>query len=143
MIMKTLTWLVFAVSLLPSFSFCSLFDISHLLDLDRVQADAALGNSPLWFGGTSIFSSLFRSQLTFVNLLEWSLSTEFSATDEFLKKWADAQKLTYGKGAGWFVSHPFFFPLYLLPSRIINQLIELDSSGTLESRTLRLPDNGT
>jgi hypothetical protein len=57
---------------------------------------------------------LFLAQLTFVNLLEWSLATEFSATDEFLKKWADTQKLTYGKGAGWFVSHPFLF--FLPPS---------------------------
>ena len=52
-----------------------------------------------------------------VNLfLEWSLATQFSANDEFLKKWADAQKFVYGKGAGWFVSHLFFFFFYLLPS---------------------------
>ncbi|KAF7317835.1 Glycoside hydrolase family 5 protein [Mycena kentingensis (nom. inval.)] len=53
-----------------------------LTDLKRVEADAALGNSPLWFG-------------------EWGLPTEFEATDEFLRKWADAQKLAYSKGAGW------------------------------------------
>lgn len=36
--------------------------------------------------------------------LEWSLATQFSATDEFLFKWADAQKYSYSKGAGWIVS---------------------------------------
>lgn len=54
-------------------------------DLQRIQADAALGDSPLWFG-------------------EWGLSTQFNATDDFLYKWADAQKWSYSKGAGWIVS---------------------------------------
>ena len=54
-------------------------------DLSRVQNDAALGNSPLWFG-------------------EWGLPTQFAATDDFLDKWADAQKMAYSKGAGWIVS---------------------------------------
>ncbi|KAG1896181.1 glycoside hydrolase family 5 protein [Suillus fuscotomentosus] len=53
-----------------------------ICNLTRIQADAAVGNSPLWFG-------------------EWGLSTQFNATDEFLYKWADAQKLAYSKGAGW------------------------------------------
>lgn len=53
-----------------------------ICNLTRVQADAAVGNSPLWFG-------------------EWGLPTQFNATDEFLYKWADAQKLAYSKGAGW------------------------------------------
>ena len=53
------------------------------------------------------FLSLFRST-KLVDLLEWSLATQFSATDEFIKKWADAQKFVYGKGAGWIVSHLFF-----------------------------------
>ncbi len=35
---------------------------------------------------------------------EWGLPTQFNATDEFLFKWADAQKLAYSKGAGWIVS---------------------------------------
>lgn len=47
-------------------------------DLDRVEQAAAVGNSPLWFG-------------------EWAITTNFAATDEFLKKWADAQKLAYSK----------------------------------------------
>lgn len=34
---------------------------------------------------------------------EWALSTQFNATDDFLKKWADAQKLAYSQGAGWLV----------------------------------------
>ena len=54
-------------------------------DLQRVQNDAKLNNSPLWFG-------------------EWGLPTQFDATDEFLFKWADAQKLAYSQGAGWIVS---------------------------------------
>jgi len=56
--------------------------LTSVCNLNRIQNDAALGNSPLWFG-------------------EWGLSTQFNATDEFLVKWADAQKLSYGKGAGW------------------------------------------
>ena len=54
-------------------------------DLQRVQADAAVGDSPLWFG-------------------EWGLPTQFNATDDFLFKWADAQKLAYSQGTGWIVS---------------------------------------
>ncbi|KAF9563619.1 glycoside hydrolase family 5 protein [Agrocybe pediades] len=56
--------------------------MTSICNLNRVQADAALGNSPLWFG-------------------EWGLPTQFDASDEFLVKWADAQKLAYSKGAGW------------------------------------------
>ena len=54
-------------------------------DLDRVENDKALGNSPLFFG-------------------EWSLATQWTPTDEFLMKWADAQKRAYSADAGWFVS---------------------------------------
>lgn len=56
-----------------------------ICNLRRVENDAALGNTPLWFG-------------------EWALPTQFSASDEFLFKWADAQKLEYSKGRGWIVS---------------------------------------
>ncbi|KAI0794399.1 glycoside hydrolase superfamily [Fomes fomentarius] len=54
----------------------------HICNLDRVENDAALGNSPLWFG-------------------EWALPTQFEASEEFVHKWADAQKLAYGKDMGW------------------------------------------
>ena len=72
-------WVV-AVSCLRPFS------DSRASDLKRIQTDAALGNSPLFFG-------------------EWSLATQFNAnaSDTFMKQWADAQKLAYGKGAGWLV----------------------------------------
>ena len=60
-------------------------DYLSFLDLQRVQSDAALGNSPLWFG-------------------EWALPTQFQASEEFLFKWADAQKLAYSQGKGWIVS---------------------------------------
>jgi hypothetical protein len=60
---------------------------SFCKDLSLIQTDAAVGNSPLWFG-------------------EWSLSTEFNATDDFLSQWADAQKLAYSQGAGWIVRVP-------------------------------------
>ncbi|GLB41591.1 putative glycosyl hydrolase 5 (cellulase A) family protein [Lyophyllum shimeji] len=56
--------------------------LTHNCNLDRIQNDAALGNSPLYFG-------------------EWALPTQFPATDEFLRKWADAQKRAYSMGAGW------------------------------------------
>ncbi|KAJ6485722.1 glycoside hydrolase family 5 protein [Mycena sanguinolenta] len=52
------------------------------LNLPRVQNDAALGNSPLWFG-------------------EWGLPVQFTTNNTFLTQWADAQKLAYSKGAGW------------------------------------------
>jgi hypothetical protein len=51
--------------------------------------DAAMGNSPVWYG-------------------EWSLATRFNATDDFLSKWADAQKLAYNQSAGWLVSSSFW-----------------------------------
>jgi hypothetical protein len=41
--------------------------------------------------------------------LEWSLATQFTASNDFIKKWADAQKFVYGMGAGWIVSHLFLF----------------------------------
>ncbi|KIM44396.1 glycoside hydrolase family 5 protein [Hebeloma cylindrosporum] len=56
--------------------------LTHVCNLNRIQTDVALGNDMLWFG-------------------EWSLATQFNATDEFLVKWADAQKYSYSKGAGW------------------------------------------
>ncbi|KAF8909279.1 glycoside hydrolase family 5 protein [Gymnopilus junonius] len=42
--------------------------LTSVCNLDRIQSDAALGNSPLVFG-------------------EWGLPTQFNATDEFLVKW--------------------------------------------------------
>ncbi|KAJ7272648.1 glycoside hydrolase family 5 protein [Mycena haematopus] len=56
--------------------------MTSICNLERVQNDAALGDSPLWFG-------------------EWGLPVQFNTTDDFLKQWADAQKLMYGRGAGW------------------------------------------
>ncbi|EIW75230.1 glycoside hydrolase family 5 protein [Coniophora puteana RWD-64-598 SS2] len=53
-----------------------------ICNLNRIQNDAKLGNTPLWFG-------------------EWGLPTQFNATDAFLYKWADAQKYAYSQGAGW------------------------------------------
>ncbi|KAJ6485729.1 glycoside hydrolase [Mycena sanguinolenta] len=56
--------------------------MTSICNLERVQNDAALGNSPLWFG-------------------EWGLPVQFNTTDAFLTQWADAQKLMYSQGAGW------------------------------------------
>jgi len=56
--------------------------LTSVCNLNRIQNDAALGNSPLFFG-------------------EWGLPTQFQATDQFLFQWADAQKLAYSQGAGW------------------------------------------
>jgi len=56
--------------------------LESICNLNRVQADATLGDTPLWFG-------------------EWGLPTQFDATDEFLYTWADAQKLAYSQGQGW------------------------------------------
>ncbi|KAI0297453.1 glycoside hydrolase family 5 protein [Multifurca ochricompacta] len=54
-------------------------NICHRNDIQR---DTASGNTPLWYG-------------------EWALSTQFDATNEFLRNWADAQKLAYSQDAGW------------------------------------------
>ncbi|KAI0258700.1 glycoside hydrolase family 5 protein [Gloeopeniophorella convolvens] len=56
--------------------------LQNLCNRPTVQKDEAAGDSPMWFG-------------------EWALSTQFNATDDFLRKWADAQKLVYSQGAGW------------------------------------------
>ncbi|KAM5531475.1 hypothetical protein V8D89_014865 [Ganoderma adspersum] len=56
--------------------------LTSICNLQRVQNDAAVGDSPLWFG-------------------EWGLPTQFNASDAFLYKWADAQKLAYSQGKGW------------------------------------------
>ncbi|KAI6041889.1 glycoside hydrolase family 5 protein [Pisolithus marmoratus] len=56
--------------------------MQSICNLQRIQNDAALGNSPLWFG-------------------EWGLSTQFNASDSFLKQWGDAQKWAYSQSAGW------------------------------------------
>ncbi|TFY51969.1 hypothetical protein EVJ58_g10275 [Rhodofomes roseus] len=56
--------------------------LESICNLQRVQVDAEVGNTPLWFG-------------------EWGLPTQFEATDEFLSMWADAQKLAYSQGQGW------------------------------------------
>ncbi|KAH9926968.1 glycoside hydrolase family 5 protein [Fomitopsis serialis] len=56
--------------------------LESICNLNRVQTDAGLGDTPLWFG-------------------EWGLPTQFDATDEFLYMWADAQKRAYSQGQGW------------------------------------------
>lgn len=56
--------------------------LRDLCNRQTVQDDIALRNTPLWVG-------------------EWALSTQFNATDDFLRKWADAQKLVYSQDAGW------------------------------------------
>ncbi|KAK0207375.1 glycoside hydrolase family 5 protein [Armillaria fumosa] len=56
--------------------------MDSICNLPFLEDDAAFGNSPVIFG-------------------EWSLITQFNATDIFLYKWADAQKLAFTKGAGW------------------------------------------
>ncbi|KAF8887331.1 glycoside hydrolase family 5 protein [Infundibulicybe gibba] len=56
--------------------------LTSVCNLNRIEADAELNNSPLWFG-------------------EWGLPTQFAASEDFLHKWADAQKFSYSKGAGW------------------------------------------
>ena len=50
----------------------------------RVRYDASIRNRPLWFG-------------------EWSLSTNFDASDAFMRRWADAQKFVFSQTRGWIV----------------------------------------
>ena len=56
-----------------------------MLDTNRIQIDQQQGNTPVWCG-------------------EWSLATQFDASDDFLKQWADAQKLAWSQSMGWIVS---------------------------------------
>ncbi|KAH8995094.1 family 5 hypothetical beta glucosidase from glycoside dehydrogenase [Lactarius hatsudake] len=56
--------------------------LRNLCNRQTIPNDIALRNAPVWVG-------------------EWALSTQFNATDDFLRKWADAQKLVYGQDAGW------------------------------------------
>ncbi|KAI0249706.1 glycoside hydrolase family 5 protein [Lactifluus subvellereus] len=56
--------------------------LQDICNRNDVQRDTAFGDSSVWVG-------------------EWALSTQFDATDDFLRKWADAQKLVYSQGAGW------------------------------------------
>ena len=72
-------------------------------DLKSIEEDALLGNTPLWFGGLSCCVQL-RSAILTAYSIEWSLTTGFPASDQFLKKFADAQKRAFSKGAGWLVS---------------------------------------
>ena len=72
----------------------------------------------------------FVADLNFIIIIsEWGLSTQFNATDTFLKKWADAQKLAYGKSTGWIVSCLFQPSLPLLKKKPIPCFY---SSGTSE-----------
>ena len=77
-----------------------------------------MGNSPVWYG-------------------EWALSTQFNATDEFLFKWADAQKLVYSQDAGWLVcpSAPDPFPLMYLRIELPHIVLELQNREDKSSRT--------
>ncbi|KAF9779204.1 glycoside hydrolase family 5 protein [Thelephora terrestris] len=56
--------------------------LTSMCNLERIQRAANVQNSPLWFG-------------------EWAISVNFNATTDFMKQWADAQKLQYSKSAGW------------------------------------------
>lgn len=56
--------------------------LEKICNIDRLERDYDAGDKPVWFG-------------------EWSLATQFKATDIFIRKWADAQKAIYGQGAGW------------------------------------------
>jgi len=53
-----------------------------LCNTTRIADAIAIGNAPLITG-------------------EWSLATAFNTTFDFLRKWGDAQKLTYAEGSGW------------------------------------------
>jgi hypothetical protein len=57
-----------------------------LKDSNRPKQDSKTRNTPSWVG-------------------EWALSNNFDedASDDFQRKFADVQKLVYGKGAGWIV----------------------------------------
>lgn len=72
-----------------------------LIDTARVADAASAGNAPLYTGP---FSDLFSHKEMFLDvgdLGEWSLATAFNPTNEFLKKWGDAQKVAWTAGAGW------------------------------------------
>ena len=77
--------------------------MKHICNLDRVQNAVNNRNVPLWFGG--LLSTLDGCEMKLNNIIsEWSLATQFPATDAFLRNWADAQKRAYNESWGWFVS---------------------------------------
>src|SRR6266404_3065160 len=79
-----------------------------IVDRHSAQGDIALRNTPLWVG-------------------EWSLYTEFNMTDDFPRKWADAQKMMYSQDAGgWCV------PLSKMAHR--HNIAPCHSSGTSNLR---------
>lgn len=86
----------------PLYALHFLLKRSHL-DLTRVETAAAISNTPLYFGVSAFFCSLHVCHLILLYPGEWSLATNFPSvtSDAFLKKWGDAQKLAYSKGAGW------------------------------------------
>jgi hypothetical protein len=69
---------------------------SIVTDRNDTQRAALLRNSPVWYG-------------------EWAISTNFNATDEFMGKWADAQKLKYSESSGWLVCVPCALPPSIIP----------------------------
>lgn len=88
-----------------------------ICNMPIVRDDAARGESPLWFG-------------------EWSLLTNFGASEAFLYRWADAQKLAFSKGRGWIVRlSPS--PLSLLIGRLTVEMEFGRSSGTSRWRSRR------
>ena len=89
-----------------------MFRRSRDADLNRIERVTETQNIPLWFG-------------------EWSISTNFDATDEFMKQWGDAQKLQYSKSTGWIVS-------LLRPTRNA-QVVDYRSSSSSGASKLRIP----
>jgi hypothetical protein len=94
--------------------------MSILADRNDTQKGASLGNTPLVYG-------------------EWSLATEFNATDDFLFKFADAQKLKYSESSGWLVCvllPSVITPFFVAKSSKLTWLLSLrmDSSGISNSR---------
>jgi hypothetical protein len=67
-----------------------------------------------------------------ISLIEWALTAEFNTTDKFLRRWADAQKLAYSKGAGWIVSSQL--PDYWAEELRIETWCYFYSFGTSSSR---------
>ena len=79
----------------------SLFTLNLLTDTTRIADAIAIGNAPLITGPFLAFLHSINNPDVISFAGEWSLATAFNTTFDFLRKWGDAQKLTYVEGSGW------------------------------------------
>ena len=105
-------------------------DENRAPDLNRIQADAALGDSPLWFGGCISYLRDLSRLISFKNgdcQRSLMLQMTFYPSGRMLRNWLTARML----GGLW------VFFMRLLHSSVCE--VHFSSSGTLRWRNPSLP----